>query len=75
MPGKTDSTETPESFLKTLGESLAKTEAFDRDLTEILCKHILTTRPAKDAVSSARVAIIKLAHDRAVPPTAEAVNG
>lgn len=75
MPNETDATETTESFLKALGESLAKTETFDCALTEILCKHILTTSPAKDAVSSAKVQIIKLANDRATPPTAEAVNG
>lgn len=75
MNNESEQPDTPEVFLANLGESLQKKEGIDADLTEILRKHILTASPAKDAVTVAKAAIIKLADNRANPKDVEAQNG
>lgn len=65
MINENESQENPDVFLSKLGENLQKEEGVDAHLTEILCKHILTTAPAKDAIAVAKNAIVKLAESRA----------
>lgn len=67
MSNEIESQDTPEVFLSNLGESLQKEEGIDVHLIEILRKHILITVPAKDAVTVAKSAIVKLAESRAKP--------
>lgn len=67
--------DTPEAFLKSLGENLGKTEGVDVGVADILKAHILKAAPAQNAVTQARDAILKLAAERANPPKPEVVNG
>lgn len=67
--------ETPDEFLDALGERLVAKEGVDRDLAEILTKHILKATPTQNAAVQAKDAILKLASDRADPSKMEVVNG
>ncbi len=67
--------ETPDAFLKVLGESLKAKEGVDTDLAAILTTHILKAAPAPNAVVQAKDAIVKLAAERANPPKVEVANG
>ena len=71
----TDGTESPGDFLAKLGQALCRQGGVDASLAEILATHLLTAEPAADAVSVAKVAILKLANDRAIPPQREADDG
>lgn len=66
--------ETPDAFLKALGNILQEKEGGDADLARILATHLLTSAPTKDAVAQAKEAITKLASERAAPKV-EAGNG
>lgn len=67
--------ETPDVFLKALGESLKAKANVDADLAGILTTHILKAAPAQTAVVQAKDAIVKLAAERANPPKVEVANG
>lgn len=67
--------ETPDAFLKALGESLKTKDGVDTDLAAILTTHILKAAPAANAIAQAKDAIVKLATERANPPKLEVVNG
>jgi hypothetical protein len=67
--------ETPEVFLKALGDSLKEKEGVDADLAEILRSHILRAVPAQNAVAQAKDAILKLASARANPPKPAVADG
>lgn len=67
--------DTPETFLKALGESLKGKEGVDAGLADILKTHILKAAPAQNAVAQAKDAILKLAAQRANPPQPKVVNG
>jgi len=67
--------ETPDSFLKALGEGLRAKDVIDSDLASILTTHILKAAPAPNAVAQAKDAIVKLASERANPPKMQVVNG
>lgn len=67
--------ETPDAFLKVLGERLKAKEGVDTDLAVILTTHILKVAPAPNAVVQAKDAIVKLAAERANPPKVEVANG
>ena len=72
MDGEEKSLETPDTFLKNLGERLkAKDGIVDTDLAAILTTHILKADPAANAVAVAREAIVKLASGRANRPEVE----
>ena len=75
MDGEAKPLETPDAFLKALGESLKAKDGVDTDLAAILTTHILKAAPAANAVALAKDAIVKLASERADPPKAEAANG
>lgn len=75
MDDKTKPLETPDAFLKALGESLKAKESVDIDLAAILTTHILKAAAAPNAVAQAKDAIVKLASERADPPKVEVVNG
>ncbi len=57
--------ETPDAFLKALGENLSAKEGVDTDLMGILIAHILKTKQAETAITEAKDAILKLAAERA----------
>ena len=67
--------ETPEIFLKALGDSLTEKEGVDADLTDILRTHILKAVPAQNAVAQAKDAILKLAYERANSPKPAVADG
>lgn len=67
--------DTPDEFLKALGESMKGTEGVDAGMADILQAHILKVAPAQNAVVQARDAILKLADERANPPKPEVDNG
>ena len=67
--------ESPDAFLKALGESLKGKEGVDAGLADILKGHILKSAPAQNAVALAKDAILKLAGERANPPKPEVANG
>ena len=67
--------ETPDAFLKALGDSLKAKEGVDAELAGILTTHILKAAPAQNAVAQAKDAIVKLAAERANPPEADVANG
>lgn len=67
--------DTPDAFLKALGESLKGKEGVDAGLADILKTHILKAAPAQNAVALAKDAILKLAGERANPPKPEVANG
>lgn len=75
MEDEAQSPETPAAFLDALGDSLKGKEGFDVALADILKAHILKVAPAKNAVALAKDAILKLADERANPPTPEVANG
>lgn len=75
MDGEAKPLETPDAFLRVLGESLKAKVGADIDLTVILTTHILKAAPAQNAVAQAKDAIVKLAVERANPPKVEVVNG
>lgn len=75
MTDQADSSDTPDAFLKALGESLKGKEGVDAGLADILKGHILKTAPAQNAVVLAKDAILKLAGERANPPKSEVANG
>lgn len=66
--------DTPDAFLKALGESLKGKEGVDAGLADILKTHILKAAPAQNAVAQAKEAILKLAGERANPPKPEVAN-
>jgi hypothetical protein len=70
-----DVADTPDAFLKVLGESLKGKEGVDAGLADILKTHILKAVPAQNAVTQAKDAILKLAGERANPPKSEVANG
>lgn len=70
-----DAAESPGNFLVNLGKALRDQENVDIDLAEILAAHLLTAEPAVEAVTKAKLAILKLAGDRANPPKPEAGHG
>ncbi len=67
--------DTPDTFLKALGESLKGKEGVDVGMADILKTHILKVGPAQNAVTQAKDAILKLASERANPPQPEVANG
>ena len=67
--------ETPDTFLKALGERLVTQEGVDQGLAVILTEHILKASAAQNAVPRARDAIVELATTRAQPPKVEVLNG
>ena len=75
MEAKEEPADTPDAFLKALGESLKGKEDVDVGLAEILKTHILKVAPAQNAVAQAKDAILKLAGERASPPKPEVANG
>lgn len=75
VEGETEAADTPDAFLKALGESLKGKEGIDADLATILKTHLLKTAPAQNAVTQAKDAILKLAGERANPPQPEVANG
>jgi hypothetical protein len=72
---KNEPTDTPDEFLRILGESLRQREGIDVGLVDILKTHILKAAPAQSAVAQAKDAILKLAGERASPPKPEVANG
>lgn len=70
-----EAAETPDAFLTALGKTLQEKEGVDTGLAGILATHVLTAKPAKDAVTQAREAIVRLASERAAPPKTVAENG
>lgn len=62
--------DTPDAFLRTLGENLKGKEGADTELGEILKTHILKVAPAQNAVAQAKDAILELASERAKPSEA-----
>ncbi|WP_157089887.1 hypothetical protein [Bosea sp. WAO] len=75
MEGEAAPLETPDAFLKALGQSLKAKEGIDTDLTGILTTHILKAAPAQNAVAQAKDAIVKLAAERANLRKMQAANG
>jgi hydroxymethylpyrimidine/phosphomethylpyrimidine kinase len=75
MDAEANQLETPDAFLKALGESLRAKEGVDTDLAAILTAHILKGAPAPNAIAQAKDAIVKLASERADPPKVEVVHG
>ena len=75
MEDKAEPADTPDAFLKALGESLKGKEGVDTGLADILKTHILKAAPAQSAVTQAKDAILKLASGRANPPRPEVANG
>lgn len=75
MEGEAEQADTPDVFLKELGESLRGKKGVDVGLADILRTHILKVAPAQNAVAQAKDAILKLAGERANPPQSEAANG
>lgn len=75
MDGEAKPLETPDAFLKALGENLKTKEGVDADLAAILTTHILKAAPAQTAVAQAKDAIVKLAAERANPPKVEVADG
>ena len=67
--------DTPDAFLKALGESLKGKEGVDAGLADILRAHILKVEPAQNTVALAKDAILKLAGERANPLKPEEANG
>lgn len=65
MKSESDITETPDTFLSTLGESICNNSLIDRELANILSIHILKAIPSSDAIAQAKNAILKLANERA----------
>ncbi len=70
-----DEPETPESFLAALGKALKEAEGVDAGVADVVVAQILTTTPAKNAITLARDAILKLAEERAAPSIAETSVG
>ena len=75
MDGEAIPLETPDAFLKALGESLKAKDGVDTDLAAILTTHILKAAPAANTVALAKDAIVKLASERANLPKVEVANG
>ncbi|MCW5300539.1 hypothetical protein DXT88_20420 [Herbaspirillum lusitanum] len=75
MDGKDNLIETPAAFLEALGETLSGKAKIDVGLADILKIHVLKTKPAQNAVTQAKTAILKLAAERAAAPKAEVDNG
>jgi hypothetical protein len=75
MEAEANVVDTPDAFLKVLGESLKEKEGVDAGMAEILKTHILKVVPAQNAVAQAKDAILKLAGERASPPKPEVASG
>lgn len=75
MAGNINVADTPDEFLKSLGEYLGEAEGVDTGLASIIKIHILESAPAQNAVSQAKDAILKLAAERANPPKPGVDNG
>jgi hypothetical protein len=75
MEGEEKSGETPEAFLARLGKRLARKQGVDQGLADILKTHLLKVAPAQDAAAQAKVAILKLARERASTPKADEAGG
>jgi hypothetical protein len=67
MAEPNDNPETPEAFLKGVGERLNAAEGVDSELASVLALHILVATPHADAVSRAKTAIVAMAERRAQP--------
>lgn len=59
------------AFLVELVDTLEAMKGEDVELTGILRTHLLKTAPAQDAVTLVKVAILKLANERAALPQKE----
>ena len=66
--------DTPDAFLKALGESLKGKAGVDADLADVLKEHILRSATSQNAVAQAKEAILKLASERAAAKP-EPANG
>jgi hypothetical protein len=75
VEGEAEPADTPDAFLKALGESLKGKEGVDAGVADILKTHILKVAPSPNAVALAKDAILKLAGERANPPKPEVANG
>lgn len=75
MEDEVEPADTPDGFLKALGESLTGKEGVDVGMADILKNHILKAAPAQNAVAQAKEAILKLAAERANPSQPEVANG
>lgn len=75
MEDEVEAADTPDGFLKALGESLTGKEGVDAGMADILKTHILKAAPAQNAVAQAKEAILKLAAERANPSQPEVANG
>lgn len=75
VEGEAESADTPDTFLKALGENLKGKDVVDAGQADILKMHILKAAPAQKAVAQANDAILKLARERANPPKPEVANG
>ncbi len=75
MDNATDPLETPEAFLRALGDRLKGNEGVDADLTDILRTYILKAAPVQNAVAQGKDAILKLARERANAPKPAVADG
>jgi hypothetical protein len=75
VEGEAEPADTPDAFLKALGESMKGKEGVDVGLADILKTHILKVAPAQNAVAQAKDAILKLAGERTTPPKSEVADG
>lgn len=75
MEDEANAVDTPDAFLKALGEGLTGKEGVDAGMADILRTHILKAAPAPNAVALAKGAILKLAGERANPLKPEVANG
>ena len=73
MDGEAKPLETPDAFLRAMGDNLKVSEGVDTDLVSILTMHILKANPAQNAIAQAKEAIVRLADERANRP--KVVNG
>jgi len=75
VEGEAETEETPDAFLRALGEGLKGKEGVDAGLADVLKTYILKGAPPQNAVAQAKDAILKLADERASPPKPEVANG
>jgi hypothetical protein len=75
VEGGAEPADTPDAFLKALGERLKGREGVDAGLADILKTHILKVVPAQNAVAQAKDAVLKLAGERASLPKREVADG
>ncbi|UGY20972.1 hypothetical protein HAP41_0000049680 (plasmid) [Bradyrhizobium barranii subsp. apii] len=75
MQEKKEPGQSTAEFLAGLAKHLFEKEGVDVGLADILGAHLLQASPTPDAVAKAKTAIVKLAGNRANPPTAKETNG